>query len=325
MTGLIDFNDVEAAALRLNGVANETPLLESPELNDLTGGRILLKAESLQLGGSFKFRGAYNLISRLTDEERARGIVAWSSGNHAQGVARAASMFGARATIVMPKDAPAIKTDRVKALGAEIVPYDRYSEDREEIGRAIAQQTGGVLAPSYDHPDIIAGQGTVGLEIVRQADERAPRLDAVLICCGGGGLASGSSLAIKALAPRTDVYVVEPENYDDTARSLMAGSILSVEKFLPTLCDAVATPHPGKLTFPILQKNVSGGLVVSEDAVRGAVAWAFKYLKLVLEPGGAIALAVVLAGVFPVRGRVVAVTLSGGNVDPTSYAELIAS
>jgi threonine dehydratase len=315
---------VRAAAERIKGAAVVTPLLENATLNERAGGRVLLKAETLQHGGSFKFRGAFNRLSCLTPEERKRGVLAWSSGNHALGIALAARRFSAPAVIVMPSDAPKVKTEQVRALGAEIIFHDRYSEDREEIGRRVAAERGLALAPSYDHVDVIEGQGTLALEAVEQARARGADIEAFVICCGGGGLAAGCALALSEVSPRTEIHIAEPEGYAETWASIKAGARLRNDVTRKTICDAIATPTPGALTFPILQQRVSGGAALTEAEVGAAMAFAFKYLKLVVEPGGVVALAAVLSGKVEARGRTVAVTLSGGNVDMAVYRATLA-
>ena len=323
MTMTVTAAGVRAAAERIKGAAVVTPLLENEWLNQRTGGRVLMKAETLQHGGSFKFRGAMNRLSKLTPEERARGVLAWSSGNHAQGVARAARLFGARNVIVMPKDAPALKVAQVKAYGGEIVFFDRYSEDREAIGRRIAEAEGLALAPSYDHVDIIEGQGTVALEAAEQAAARGLSFDAFVICCGGGGLTSGCATILEEISPATEIHIAEPEFYDETWASIQAGRKLTADITKKTLCDALATPSPGDITFDIMRRRVAGGVTLSDDEVAEAVAWAFKYLKLVIEPGGAIALAALYHRKLPTEGRTIGITLSGGNVDPSLYATIL--
>jgi threonine dehydratase len=315
----VRFADVAAAADRLRGVAVETPLLESDALDALVGGRLLVKAEPLQRTGSFKFRGAYNAISTL----HPPAVVAFSSGNHAQGVALAARLLGVPATIVMPADAPRTKLEGTRALGAEVVTYDRLREDREAIGREIATRTGAVLVRPYDDPLIIAGQGTAGLELAEQAARRGARPDAVLVCCGGGGLIAGCALALTHQLPGVAVHAVEPQGFDDTARSLACGSRVANQAGAKSFCDALLAPMPGELTFTINRALLAGGLAVSDAEVAEAMRLAFRHLKLVLEPGGAVALAAALSGRLEVRGRTIGIVASGGNVDPELYASVL--
>ena len=314
---------VRAAASRLSGKAVRTPLIENENLNEIVGGRVLLKAEVLQHYGSFKFRGAYNLVSQLTEEERRKGILAWSSGNHAQGVALAARMCGAHATIIMPADAPAIKTNNVKALGADIISYDRYSEDREAIAERIIAEKGMVLAPSFDHPHIIEGQGTAALETFEEAAARGLSLDAFIVCCGGGGLTAGCATILEDVSPRTDVWIAEPEGFDETWASIRDGVRHRADVSQRTICDAIASPSPGRLTLPIMERLVRGGLTVTEEDVRRAMVFAWRELKLVVEPGGAAALAGLLSGKFDAKGKTTALTLSGGNVDAPLFAAIL--
>lgn len=323
MSGQVTAAGVRAAAERIAGAAVATPLLENEWLNQRAGGRVLMKAETLQHGGSFKFRGAMNRLAKLTPQELKRGVLAWSSGNHAQGVARAARLFGARSVIVMPKDAPALKVAQVRAYGGEIVFFDRYTEDREEIGRKIAADEGLALAPSYDHVDIIEGQGTLALEAVAQAAAIGASFDAFIVCCGGGGMTAGCATILEEVSPKTEVLIAEPEGFDETWASIKAGRKLKADISRKTLCDALATPSPGDITFPILQKRVRGGFTISDDEVSETVAWAFKYLKLVLEPGGAAALAAVFHRKARTAGRTIGLTLSGGNIDPSLYATIL--
>ena len=315
--------DVRSAALALEGHAHKTPLLESSLLNDRLGLRLLVKPETLQRTGSFKFRGAYNRISRIPDDQRGGGVVAFSSGNHAQGVAAAAQILGLPALIVMPTDAPDIKVANTRAYGAEIVFYDRFGENREEIAGEIVAERKATLIRPYDDPLIIAGQGTIGLEMAMQARALGATLDAVLCPCGGGGLVGGTALALASESPQTKIYSVEPAGFDDMARSLAAGERLSNEPGATSFCDALLTPEPGELTFKINARLLAGGLRVSDDDVGEAMRVAFKYLKLVVEPGGAVALAAVLSGQFEARseasGKTVGVILSGGNVDGNVY------
>ena len=314
--------DIEAAASRLRGIAIETPLIRSAVLDERLGGTVLLKPECLQRTGSFKIRGAYNLLSQLSPEAARRGAVAWSSGNHAQGVAAAGGMLGIHTAIVMPEDAPRAKLENTRRLGGEVITYDRYTGDREKIARQIAAERGATIVPSYENADIIAGQGTVGLEIAMQAMAEGERLEQVIIPCGGGGLTSGSAVALRAKFPDVQIYTAEPENYDDTQQSLRGGERVSVPTDVPSLCDALLTDSPGQMTFDIMKELVTDGLVVSEQEVRVAMRFAFQELKLVVEPGGAAALAAILAGNIETEGRVTAVVLSGGNVDADLFASI---
>ncbi|MFT4253632.1 MAG: threonine/serine dehydratase [Caulobacter sp.] len=318
------FADVAAAAERLAGQAVETPLLESDAVNRLLGGRLLVKAEVLQHGGAFKFRGAYNRLVQLGPTERARGVVAFSSGNHAQGVAAAARRLGVRATIVMPTDAPAIKVAATREHGAEIITYDRFTESREAIAARLATERGATLVPSFDDFHVIAGQGTAGLELVAQARARGARLDDVVIPCGGGGLASGCALAIRALSPATRIHCAEPAAFNDHQRSLASGARLSNDPAARSICDALLAPEPGVLTFAVNREILTGGLTASDQEVRAAMAFAFRHFKLVVEPGGAVALACVLFGRIPAADRTIAVVCSGGNVDPDTFAAALA-
>lgn len=316
----VDFPAIEAASVRIRGQAVVTPLLEYSDLNQRAGARVLLKAESLQVGGAFKFRGAYNRLAALSAEERAKGVVAASTGNHAQGVAHAAKRLGMTATIVMPVDAPKIKLENTRNLGAEVITYDRKTQDRDTIAKALAAERGCAFVHPYDNPWVMAGQGTIGIEMVEQA---GVPLDDVLICCGGGGLTAGIATAVKHLSPQTRIYAVEPEGYDDTVKSLQAGQRLFIEKGAQSICDAISTNAPGELTFPVLQHCGVEGIAVTDDDARDAMRYAFHTLKLVLEPGGAVALGAILSGKFRAEGRVVAVVLSGGNVDPSLFAQII--
>jgi len=282
----------------------------------------LIKPECLQVTGSFKIRGAYNRLSQLTDEQASNGVVAWSSGNHAQGVAAAGAMLGIQTTIVMPEDAPRATLENTRRLGGEVVTYDRYTGDREIIARQIAAERDAELVPSYDHEHIIAGQGTVGLELATDAIDMGLPLDQVLIPCGGGGLSSGSALALKSRLPDVDVYAVEPVDFDDTARSFAANERVRIDDSARSICDALQTPMPGELTFEINRRLLSGVLTVSDDEVRAAIRFAFKNLKLVGEPGGAVALAAVLSGKLATQGLTTAIVLSGGNIDVDLFAEI---
>ncbi len=319
------FTDIEAAAARLAGWAVETPLLNFPALDRKLGGRILLKAETLQRTGSFKFRGAFNRISQIPEADRGAGVVAYSSGNHAQGVAAAAALLGVPATIVMPEDAPAIKVANTRRYGAEVVLYDRFTENREALGAALTAERGATLVRPFDDPGVIAGQGTCGLEIAQQAAARGFEIDALLVCCGGGGLTAGCALAMAELSPKTRVYIVEPAGFDDTRRSLAEGARVENDPAARSFCDALLSPTPGELTFPINRRLLAGGFAVNDAEVRAAMDYAFRTLKLVIEPGGAVALTALLAGRLDTRGKTVALTLSGGNVDPETYREMLAA
>lgn len=320
----VSLPDIEAAAARIAGVAVETPLLESAALNERLGVRVLIKPETLQRVGAFKFRGAYNRLVQLTDEERKRGVVAFSSGNHAQGVALAAKLLGIRALIVMPADAPKVKADATLGYGAEVKFYDRLTESREKIAAAIAAERGSIVVPAFDDPHIIAGQGTAGLELVRQARDLGAELGAVIVPCSGGGLLAGIATAVKALSPPTIMIGVEPADYDDTLQSLRAGERTAVTAARRTLCDALETTCPGELTFPILKQTVADVAVVTDAEVAEAMRYAFSVLKLVVEPGGSAGLAALLAGKVEVRGAgAVGLVLSGGNVDPEQFARVL--
>lgn len=307
--------DVRAAAARIKGHAVRTPLLTNVALDERTGGHIFIKPEMLQRIGAFKFRGAYNRLVQIPAADRPKGVVAWSSGNHAQGVALSAKMLGIPATIIMPADTPAMKIGNTRALGARVVTYDRYTENREAIGTALAAETGAVIVPPYDDRDVIAGQGTVGLEIAEDAAALGITLDDVVVCCGGGGLTAGVATAIKALSPSTRIWTAEPATHDDTKRSLEKGERVANAADARSICDAIVTPTPGQLTFPINKALLAGGLAVTDDEVLTAVAYSLETLKLVVEPGAAVALAAILAGKLPLKGRNIAVVMSGGNVD----------
>lgn len=317
-------SDVADAARLIAPVARRTPLLTLPELDALTGARVFLKAEPLQRTGSFKFRGAYNRLVRLNATERKAGVVAMSSGNHAQGVATAAQLIGMPAVIVMPKDSPVLKRERTAAAGAEIVLYDREKDDRVAIARGIADERGATLVPPYDDFHIMAGQGTVGREIVEDLGAQGLAPDTVLVCCSGGGLLAGVALAVHERAPKAKLYSVEPEGFDDHARSFEAGERVANSKLGGSLCDGLLAQTPGELTFAVNRPHVAGGVIVSEDEVKHAVSFAFRELKLVVEPSGAVPLAALLSGRLDVRGQVVAAVISGGNVDPSLFARLVA-
>jgi len=324
-TTLPDAADIAAAAKRLAGVAVRTPLINAPVLDERLGARVFLKVETLQRTGSFKFRGAYNKISSIPPDRRAAGVVAYSSGNHAQGVAAAAKLLGMPATIVMPNDAPRLKRARTQALGAEIITYDRNSEDRAAIGARIASERGATLVPPYDDPLIIAGQGTIGAEIVEDLRWLNLRPQIVLIGASGGGLAAGVALGISARVPSAALYIVEPEGFDDTLRSFASGQRESNPRASGTLCDALMSATPGELTFPLTRELIGQGFAVTDEEVARAVRYAFEELKLVVEPGGAIGLAALLAGKLEVTDKVVVTILSGGNVDADVFARIISA
>ena len=314
---------IEAAARRAAGHVRRTPLLSSPFLDEIAGRRAWVKAECLQHTGSFKFRGGWSAVSALAPDVRAKGVIAFSSGNHAQGVALAARMHGAPAVIIMPSDAPRMKIDNTRALGAEVVLYDRAAEDRDAIGARLSAERGLTLIKPFDEPQVIAGQGTCGLEIAEQAAEMGVREAQVLVCCGGGGLTSGIALALEAKAPGMRVRPVEPEGFDDTARSLLSGRIERNAVTSGGLCDAIVTPSPGQITFPILQRLCGPGLVVSDEEVLRTMALAFARLKVVAEPGGAVALAAALFHGDRIEGEDVIVTISGGNVDAPVFVDAL--
>ena len=310
---------IRAAAQRIQGHARYTPLLNSPFLDEIAGRRVWVKPECLQHTGSFKFRGGWSALSALDEQTRAKGVIAFSSGNHAQGVALAARSHGVPSVIIMPSDAPALKIANTKALGAEVVLYDRDGESRDAIGAAMSKERGLTLIKPYDEPEVIAGQGTVGLEIATQAAEHGITKAEVIVCCGGGGLTSGIALALEADAPDMLVRPVEPEGFEDVARSLKDGVIRSNTATSGNICDAVITLQPGDITFPIMKRLCGSGLTVSEDEALQAMAQAFSRLKLVAEPGGAIALASALYRSDQITGDDVIVVISGGNVDAALF------
>ncbi|PHS23203.1 MAG: pyridoxal-5'-phosphate-dependent protein [Robiginitomaculum sp.] len=317
-----DFTDVKAAHARLKGRVVRTPLLRCAALDAAVGRPVFVKAECLQTTGSFKYRGASNRIMQLAEHERAAGVVAYSSGNHAQGVAAAAAEAGVPALIVMPKDVPAVKSDGVKARGAQIVYYDRISENREEIAARIAKDRGAVLVPPYEDPMVIAGQGTAGMECAEQCQEFGVEPEALIVNAGGGGLTAGIALACEALYPDAKLYTAEPDGFDDHKRSFAVGQKQRNTKLSGSVCDALLTPEPGDLTFAINKRLVSAGLSASDDDVFAAMRFAFRHLKIVLEPGGAMALAIALKGLVPGNGPL-CVLATGGNVDPALFARVI--
>ena len=321
---LPDIDDIRAAARRIAGVAVRTPLVEFPVVNARLGCRLLIKAETLQRTGSFKFRGAYNALLELDTEQYGREVVSYSSGNHAQGLAAAAQLLGITAAIVMPSDAPGIKVAKTRGYGAEVIFYDRYREDRVAIAEAIAAERDAAVIPSFDDPDVIAGQGTVGLEIAQQALAMDARVDAAVIPCSGGGLAAGCALALADAFPDIEMYTAEPVGIDDMRLSLAAGERVRSDPDARSICDSLTTRIPGELTFAITRQLLAGGSAVSDAEVLQAMATAFAEYKLVIEPGGAAALAAVLSGKLDVKGKTVAVVASGGNVDCEVFSHALA-
>lgn len=317
MTALaINYQSIIAASQRIKGHAVITPLLESPMLNQQLGGRVLFKAENLQRTGSFKFRGAFNKLSKLAQVQQLTGVVAYSSGNHAQGVAAAAAHFGVAATIIMPADAPQIKIANTKALGAKVVLYDRHTEDREAIGQQLAQQHKLTLIPPYNDADIIAGQGTLGLEAAHQLEALGLVPDQAIGPIGGGGLITGSATALQHHFPNIVLWGAEPEGHDDAARSIAAGQRLSNNNPPASICDAIVTPTVGDLTFPMMRRYLAGAKAVSDQHVLAAMALCMQQLKVVVEPGGCVGLAAILNDSLEVNDKTTLVILSGGNADP---------
>lgn len=312
----VSIDDIRAAAERIRGEAVVTPVLRHPALDAAVGATVLIKPENLQRSGSFKFRGAFNRLNMIPAADRPRGVVACSSGNHAQGVAAGAQLLGMPATIVMPADAPAIKLERTRGFGAEVVTYDRATEDRDEIAAALCRDSGATFVHPFDDAGVIAGQGTVGLELARQAKDLGLALDDVCACTGGGGLSSGIALALSEVSTKTRFHTVEPAGFDDYKRSLDAGERLSNVEKSGSVCDALLSETPGEIGFSILKQLAGDGLVVTDKEALAAVAFAFTELKLVVEPGGAVALAALLSGKLPVAGKTVGVVLTGGNIDP---------
>lgn len=316
--------DVHDAATRLHGAVVRTPLIRFSALDAALNATCLIKPETLQHTGSFKFRGAYNKISQLPDDTKQNGVVAFSSGNHAQGVAHAAQLHGIPATIVMPSDAPRMKIDNTRSYGAEVRLYERYFENREAVAADLVANQGATLIKPYDDPDIIAGQGTCGLEIAADLDAQGLTPDVALICCGGGGLAAGSAIALHDRFPGCEIYAVEPAGFDDHARSLAAGRRVRNEGGATSICDALLAPTPGELTFDVNRRHLAGGLAVGDDEVRAAMRYAFRTMKLVVEPGGVVTLAAALSEKLDLADRTCVMVLSGGNVDPSTYCEVLA-
>ena len=318
-------DDVQAARARITPHIIRTPLLRHRMLDAATGGTILVKPEPLQRTGSFKLRGATNAILRLSEAERRAGVVTHSSGNHGQATACAAASVGAKATIFMPIDAPRIKVDSTRGWGADIIHYDRHNDDREALTRAHAERTGAIMVPPFDHADVIAGQGTLALELAEDAKAAGLTMDALLVCTGGGGLVAGCALGIEGVSPSTKIYAVEPEGWDDTARSLATDERLSNPPGGSTLCDSLLSKMPGRMTFEVNRHRLAGGIAVSDDEVLRAIAFAFSHFKLVVEPGGAVCLAALLAGKFDAKGKTVGIVVSGGNVDPAVFGRALAA
>ncbi len=321
---MVSIEMIVAARARLRGHARRTPLLSSPFLDEIAGRRLFVKAECLQHTGSFKFRGGWSAVSALDPAVRARGVIAFSSGNHAQGVALAAKLHGVPSVIIMPSDAPKLKISNTRALGAEVVLYDRANEDRDAIGARLSEERQLTLIKPFDEPQVIAGQGTTGLEIAEQAEEEGVKSAEVLIPCGGGGLTSGIALALETSAPGFRVRPCEPEGFDDTTRSLASGRIERNASLSGSICDAIITPQPGNITFPILQRLAGSGIVVSDEEALRAMALAFTRLKIVVEPGGAVALAAALFHGGQLEEETAIVVTSGGNVDADVFARALA-
>lgn len=317
--------DVHLAWNRIRAQVSRTPLLYSRPLSQLTGGAVYLKCENLQHTGSFKFRGGSNAVLSLTDAQKAAGVLAYSSGNHAQGVACAAQLAGVEATIVMPLDAPRVKVENTRRLGAKVVQYDRYTQSREEIGTRLAAESGAELIKPYDDTRVIAGQGTCGLEILDQCKQRGLTPDQILVCCGGGGLTSGIALVVKEALPQTQISPCEPWQFDDVIRSLHSGERQGNDPDARSICDAIVTPSPGELTFPILSTHCSGGYAVTDEEAKRAVTYLFRQHRLVVEPGGAVTAAAVLANPMTFRDQTLVLTLSGGNIDEDQLSEYLAA
>lgn len=317
-------DDVQAARVRLAGHIVRTPVLRHPLLDEITGGTILLKPEPLQRTGSFKLRGATNALLKLSDADRRAGVVTHSSGNHGQATACAAAAIGAKATVFMPADAPSIKVESTRRWGADVIHYDRVNDDRDVLARDFVARTGAVLVPPFDHADVIAGQGTLALELAEDAAEAGLQLDSLLVNTGGGGLVAGCALALEGVSPSTRIFSVEPADWDDTARSLASGTRVANVPGGSTLCDSLLSKMPGAITFALNRPRLAGGLSVTDAEVLAAIRFAFNHLKLVVEPGGAVCLAALLAGKADTRGKVVGAVLSGGNVDPAVFGRALA-
>ncbi|RVT99040.1 threonine/serine dehydratase [Rhodovarius crocodyli] len=323
MSVLPSYADVVAAADRIAPYIRRTPMMQHPALDAAVGATVLIKPEPLQRTGSFKLRGATNAALRLPEAARAGGIVTHSSGNHGQAVACAAAALGMPATVAMPSDAPGLKVRATKRWGAEVVPFDRHGVDRDDLARGLAAERGATVIPPFDHPDVIAGQGTLVLELLEDAAAEGLTLDTLAVCTGGGGLLGGCSLVMAERLPGAKVWAVEPEGWDDYGQSLRAGSRIANDGKGPGLCDALLSKQPGEMTFAVNQPRVEGGVFVTQDEVFAAMRFAFEHLKIVVEPGGSVALAAVLAG--KVKGEVIGVVVSGGNADPAIFAQALAA
>jgi len=319
-----DYSDILSAAETIRSEAVRTPLVSNDALDAATGCKVFVKPENLQRTGSFKFRGAYNAISKLSEQERSRGVLASSSGNHAQGIGEAARLYKCAAKIIMPSDAPAMKVERTKATGAEVIFYDRSSEDRDALLGRLKEETGGTVIHPFNHPMVIAGQGTVGLEISEDIKSKGYVPDRVIVCTGGGGLMSGTALAIHEHFPQAKLHCVEPVGFDDYKRSLESGSLQSNAQTSGSICDAIISPRPGAIGFSINQRLLTSGFLVTDDEALSAMRFAYQELKMVVEPGGAVALAAVIRHGHEWAGETVAIVLSGGNVDPDIFIRAIA-
>ena len=316
----VSLSDMHKAASALRGLVNRTPLLENPDVNAMLGGRLLLKAENMQRTGAFKIRGAYHRLVNMTEAERARGAVSYSSGNHALGLAQAAAIMGTSAVIVMPSDAPEAKQAAVRAVGSEIVTYDRDTQDSADVVAKVIADTGRTEVPPSAHPQILAGAGTAVLELL---DDAGGPLDAILVPCGGGGLTAATALAMAEASPDTQVFAAEPALFDDTRRSLVEGRRVPNPKGRRTICDAIMTPIPGEMTFAINRDLLAGGVTATDDEVRDAMRFAFEHFKIVTEPGAVIGLAAILNGQVQIKNRAVATVITGGNIDPVRFSQLL--
>ena len=323
MSHPVTLTDVKQAQAALAGLVVKTPVLENPDANARLGGRLLIKAENMQRTGAFKIRGAYNCIRQLDDSEKARGVITYSSGNHAQGVALAARLLGTNALIVMPDDVPTAKMDATRALGADITTFARDDENSDDVVARLSAETGRTIVPPSADPRVLAGAGTAALELFEQATGLDARLDAVLVPCGGGGLTASTAVVMAALSPETQVFAVEPALFDDTRRSLAAGHPVANPKGQRTICDAIMTPMPNDLTFPINLDLLAGGLTASDDEVRAAMRFAYEHYRIVVEPGAAVGIAAILSGQIDIQNRTIATVVTGGNIDTARFCDLL--